>query len=54
MIKDFNQFKRADKKGYIIVPRRLLETMFFGKTEADRAEAQMYVYFRVTCKSAWL
>lgn len=45
MIKDFNQFKRADKKGYIIVPRRLLETMFFGKTDAARAEAQMYVYF---------
>ncbi len=45
MIRDFNQFMRADKKGYVIIPRRLLETMYFGKTASERLEAKMYVFF---------
>ena len=48
MTKETNQFLRADKKGYIIIPRRLLDMMFFGKTPLECAEAEMYVFLLFT------
>ena len=47
---NYNIFKRADKKGYIIIPRRLMELLFDHKDPARQKKVAIYVYLLTKAK----
>lgn len=47
---NYNIFKRADKKGYIIIPRRLMELLFDYKDTAKQTKVAIYVYLLTKAK----